>query len=574
MSEKEKENGEKISKIITLLFLLATTLGGGLAGYAENGSVEDTDTVIRPAKGDLTIHKYWAETATEIGGEGNGTDITDDIENPAIEGIQFDVYLMTPKDEDTPEIPPSDKDGWSYSRDENELTVTDGTTTYTYTLTLQTADTVYDGKTDANGVLKYTDLDAVYYYVEENLAASTGYTVAGYKEGEKVITSASKPFIVAVPMTHPNGEKWNNDVHVYPKNQGLNPEKKPNVPSVTVGQEVEWTITANVPSDIATYTKFDIIDELDQRLSYVFDPLQINDSAIVKGLDADDEVVVTLTPTTDYTVDVTDASSSTKEKILISLTKDGIAKLAATENIAKLSISFKTTVNGNYVTDEDGNNDPNNIIKNDATIEFENDSTTETETITTPPTEVETGEIVIDKKASDGESNLTGAEFQLAPTSDDANAETFFKVLLDETGTYIVAILAEGDEGYDSAYNWVIRPHATSGLGYVEDDATFYAASFEGLQTHSVGENNVKTWHSYWVVETKAPNGYNLLGSPVEVTFDSELENCVLTETVINKKGFTLPNTGGVGAILLVVSGIVLIGLAVILTMNNKKKTA
>lgn len=561
--------GKKISKIITLLFLLAATLGGGVAGYAEDSSVEDTDTVIRPAKGDLTIHKYWAETATEIGDEGNGTDITDDIENPAIEGIQFDVYLMTPADEDTPETPPSDKDGWSYSRAENELTVTDGETTYIYTLTLQTADTVYDGKTDANGVLKYTDLDAGYYYVEENLAASTDYKVAGDEDGKKVITSASKPFIVAVPMTHPDGDKWNSDVHVYPKNQGLNPEKKPNVPSVTVGQEVEWTITANVPSDIATYTKFDIIDELDQRLNFVAN------SVVVKGLDANGDDLVDLDIVDDYVVTVTPADVDNKETIKISLTTAGIAKLAAAKDIAKLSVSFATTVNGNIAVDEAaGNNDPNNIIKNDATIEFENDSTTETETITTPPTEVETGEIVIDKKASDGETDLTGAEFQLAPSSDDANAETFFKVLLDETDTYIVAILAEGDEGYDSAYNWVIRPHATSGLGYVEDDATFYAASFEGLQTHSVGENNVKTWNSYWVVETKAPNEYNLLGSPVQVTFKTGLTHCVLTETVINKKGFTLPNTGGVGAILLVVSGIVLIGLAVILTMNNKKKPA
>lgn len=562
--------GKKISKLVTLLFLLATSLGGALAGYAVD-QTDPLDPAMRPTEGDLTIHKYWAETATEVGAEGDGTKLEDDAapSNSAIKGIQFDVYLMTPVDEDTPETPPSDKDGWSYSRSGTNLTVEKGSTTYTYTLQLKDADVDYTGgKTDASGILKYTELEAGYYYVEENLAASTGYTVDGYEAGEKVITSASKPFIVAVPMTHPDGDKWNSDVHVYPKNQGLNPEKKPNKPSVTVGQKVEWTITANVPSDIATYTKFDIIDELDQRLNYVAD------SVVVKGLDTNGDAVVTLASPADYTVEVTPATESAKETIKISLTQAGIAELAAAEGIAKLSVSFATTVNGNIADVENGNNDPNNIIKNDAKIEFENDSTTETETITTPPAEVETGEILIDKKASDGETDLAGAEFQLAPSSDDANDGNFYKVLLDSTNTHIVEILTKGHDDYDSAVNWVVRPHATTGLGYDTDDGTFYATSFEGLMIHSVGANDTTSWNSYWVVETKAPDGYNLLGSPVEVTFKSGLTNCVLTETVINKKGFTLPNTGGVGAILLVVSGIVLIGLAVILTMNNKKKTA
>ncbi|MBU5584735.1 LPXTG cell wall anchor domain-containing protein, partial [Enterococcus sp. S181_ASV_20] len=84
--------------------------------------------------------------------------------------------------------------------------------------------------------------------------------------------------------------------------------------------------------------------------------------------------------------------------------------------------------------------------------------------------------------------------------------------------------------------------------------------------------NPTTNWNSYWVVETKAPKDYNLLGSPVKVTFKSGLADFVLSETVINKKGFTLPNTGGIGTMLLVVVGIVLIGLAVILTMNKNKK--
>ena len=77
----------------------------------------------------------------------------------------------------------------------------------------------------------------------------------------------------------------------------------------------------------------------------------------------------------------------------------------------------------------------------------------------------------------------------------------------------------------------------------------------------------------YYIEETKAPSGYNLLQDPVKASFDDEDTNHVVVKDIVNKKGFTLPNTGGVGTLLLVVFGIVLIGLAIILTMNKKKKT-
>lgn len=556
--------GKKLSKIITLLFILATTLGGALAGYA-------ADEAIRPDKGDLTIHKYWAETAAGVKDEGDGTKLIGENipDNPAVKGIQFDVYSVT-KIGSAPDTPPSDKDGWTYSRNGLELTVKKDSTEHKYTLVKQIADSTYaDGKTNANGELKYSDLAAGYYYVEENLTASTGYQVQGTGNEKKVITSASKSFIVAVPMTNTTGDGWNDDVHVYPKNQGLNPEKKPDKPSVNVGDEVEWTITANVPTDIGTYSKFDITDELDKRLNYVFEAGNIDASAVVKGLGASDNILTTLIKTDDYTVSRTPADTGTKEKIVISLTPAGIAKLADNKDIVKLSVSFKTTVNGNIASDLE------NVIENEANIEFENDSTTGTEKVPTPPSEVDTGEIVIDKKDSDGSTDLKGAEFQLASNDINATNGDFLKVKLDPTNTYIIDILDKDDTGYAAAHDWVVRPHeaVTDNLGL--KDGIFYATSFEGLQTHTVSGAST-AWNSYWVVETKAPKDYNLLGSPVKVTFDDthENKNYVLSETVINKKGFTLPNTGGIGTMLLVVVGIVLIGLAVILTMNKNKKNA
>lgn len=548
---------KKLSKLIAILFILATTLGGAISGFAAPGS--------RPTEGDLTIHKYWAETSAGVGNEGTGEKLPDgSITNPAVKGIQFDVYSMTPVGAAT-DTPPSEKDGWTYSRTDNVLTVSkSGETSMTYNLVKKVADVdkYPDDKTDSKGELKYTGLAAGYYYVEENLADSTGYEVQGTGNAGKTITSAAKPFIIAVPITNVAGDGWNKDVHVYPKNQGLNPEKKPEVPSVNVGDKVKWTISANVPSDIADYKKFDVIDELDKRLNYVADSVK------VVGLNSAGTEVVSLA-TTDFDVTHTPATDSTKETIKIVLKDTGIAKLA-TNGAVKVAISFETKVNGNIISDDE------NGIKNDATIEFDNGSTTDTDK--TPSSEVHTGEIKINKTYSGGIGSINNksAQFQLAKNSTDAEAGNYYRVILDSTNSYITDIVAPGEAGYATAKEWIALPSqadTNETLGLVGD--IFYVTSFEGLKTYTGPEDN-KVFESYYLVETKAPEDYNLLDGPVKVTFtEADLgTKYVHTEAIENKNGFTLPNTGGVGTIMLVVFGIILIGLAIILTMNKKKKTA
>lgn len=541
---------KKLSKVIALLFILATTLGGAVSVFAAPGA--------KPDKGNLTIHKHWAETAADVGDEGTGGIMYPTPSNPAVKGIQFDVYQLT-KIGDAPDTPPSDKDGWTYSKNGTELTVKKDSTEHKYSLALRESNSGENGKTDGNGELKYTDLDAGYYYVEENLGASTGYEVQGTDNAKKTITSASKPFIVAVPMTNADGTDWNDDVHVYPKNQGLNPEKKPSVPSVNVGDKVEWTITVNVPSDIGSYTKFKIIDILDKRLNYA-------GNLVVKALDNNGETVATLVEDTHYKL-TTPTAGTEGGTVIVALETAGITALANTENVVKLSISFETTVNGNIENDDD------NKIENEATIEFTNDSKTDTDK--TPTATIHTGEIKINKTYSGG-TVTESAQFQLAKTNTAAESGEYLRVVLDSANTHIVDIVAPGESGYDTAKKWVALPSQSDTgetLGLMGD--TFYVTSFEGLKTYTESEST-KTFETYYLVETKAPEGYNLLDKPLEVTFteaDSETKH-VHEEGVENKKGFTLPNTGGIGTILLVVVGIILIGLAIILTMNKKKKTA
>ena len=99
-------------------------------------------------------------------------------------------------------------------------------------------------------------------------------------------------------------------------------------------------------------------------------------------------------------------------------------------------------------------------------------------------------------------------------------------------------------------------------------------AAFEGLKDYTDGEQ--KTYKSYWIVETKAPEGYNLLSAPVKVDFTAENSTAdtdyTVTVQVKNTTGFTLPKTGDIGTILFTVAGVGLIGAAVILLVASKKR--
>lgn len=98
---------------------------------------------------------------------------------------------------------------------------------------------------------------------------------------------------------------------------------------------------------------------------------------------------------------------------------------------------------------------------------------------------------------------------------------------------------------------------------------------------------------TYYLVETKTVKGYNLLKAPVEVKLNVEYvtttENGVTTtkftenkkpsdgthqETIINKKGFQLPTTGGMGTLLFSVIGVIVMIAAAFILLKGRKKEA
>ena len=73
--------------------------------------------------------------------------------------------------------------------------------------------------TGTDGTIEYSNLEPGAYLVTETQTPTVS-------EGEARAYVPSRPFIVMVPMTTPNGDGWNSNVHVYPKNSEARVEKQ------------------------------------------------------------------------------------------------------------------------------------------------------------------------------------------------------------------------------------------------------------------------------------------------------------------------------------------------------------
>ena len=79
---------------------------------------------------------------------------------------------------------------------------------------------------------------------------------------------------------------------------------------------------------------------------------------------------------------------------------------------------------------------------------------------------------------------------------------------------------------------------------------------------------------NYWLEETKAPNGYNMLTERQVVTFndnDTPATDDFAAVTVENHAGSELPSTGGMGTtVIYIVGGVLVAGAAVLLVTRRR----
>ena len=310
--------------------------------------------------------------------------------------------------------------------------------------------------------------------------------------------------------------------------------------SLNDGDEVEYTLTVDVPTSIENLKVFQVIDKISDEECLVYK----TGSVKVTG----DGEPNTLESTTHYTVDEDPSSGATFE---VNFVPDQLGAYKG----KTITITYTATFNAIYGHNDISNTADvkySNAVKEDAdgndnTSKGADDTTTNGGSdgsgggegggggSSTPDpdgkVEVTTGGIKLVKRADriDGDA-LEGAIFKLAKTEAEAKSGTYLK----KKGGVEDITLTTDDSG----------------------EAKYYGLAFG----------------QYYLVEIQAPvvdgKAYNMLTAPEPVTVDAS--SYETEKTVINRSGTTLPETGGISTLIFSLGGVALILISIVLLRKNK----
>lgn len=420
---------------------------------------------------------------------------------------------------------------------------TDGSTTYVYTVAEGWAgffeqSNVKDYVTvDKNGQPAWvegkksdTDLQAfaklALTYASENSITGKTATAAG---NQAVISGLTAGYYVvsttagSLCILNTNGSS----LQINEKNKAPTIDKKidgsKDANDAAIGDVVNYTVTIHAKKGATGYV---LTDTMTKGLTFNPDSLTVKTGTS------------TLSKDTDYTVDVNstpDTDGNTNFKVTF---KDSY--LNTIDSDTDIVVSYTATVNKDAEIGTTGNT-------NTAQLKYGNDSTVESTT--------KTYSYKFDLVKTDKSNKLLeGAKFKLY---DSAASTTPVKLIKDSSGNYRVAETSE-----------------SGAVDEIEIDS-FKAVTISGL--------NKKT---YYLEETKAPDGYNKLTERQSVELGKEgfvadatinnsgSEGAEWTEggmRVINNAGATLPSTGGMGTTLFYVLGGGLMVAAVVLLVTKKR---
>lgn len=319
-----------------------------------------------------------------------------------------------------------------------------------------------------------------------------------------------------------------------------------------IGDTVEFRTITKVPNT-SGYTKYDYIIH-DTMSAGLTSNVKTSADITIKVNDA------TVLPAEYYTVTANGNSFSVQVDILKAI-QDG--KLAHDN---ELYTYYTGVLNADAKVYDEGKQD------NVAYLEYSNNPNVDTDKGKTPEKKVYdwTFKMGINKVNENG-GQLTGAKFALS-----------------KNGTLKVADMNCNDEGI---------PAVTTGLiGMVKISDGEYRVAVDGdtnvVYVVDAGNPVIKGLDDaidYYLYETKAPAGYNLMTEPVHfvisasyaadgsnytsvtVTVGAAAASDTLSANVVNKSGSTLPETGGIGTTIFYVLGSLLVVGAGVVLITRKR---
>ena len=431
--------------------------------------------------------------------------------------------------------------------------------------------TLGEGKTNANGVVKFKDLPLGLYRVWESTVPK-GYSAA---EG-------GKAFYMTLPMiekvTQQGGTttetKYNYAPFVDPKNVDLSgavTKTQDLTHTVGASDNIEYTIKAKLDKSKATNdTSANVkADEFKGYTVYDLAPdgyFDKYDSSVVTEVKVGDTDLKPVGGKTYYNVgaptDIAapgDGSDVARKKISITFTDDGNQKLAdevnKADNVGKfvyVSVKFtfklkdSTTLGSKKVT-------------NKASIlpSHKPGSTVPDEIPSDNPPSTEFATFKIKKVSSKDDSALGGAKFRLFAVKTDAEGCTN-AIKADKKGQELTAAC-----------------ETPSSTGFGEKETSSNNDATKGLTEGY----SVKRGEAFYVVETVAPAGYIRNPDVHEFTLDKNKTEDTLTVKNIPDSGnggkgwlFNLPKTGAAGVVIFALAGVCLVCFGIFVFMRNRKK--
>lgn len=427
----------------------------------------------------------------------------------------------------------------------------------------------YNLTTDINGKITIAGLSQGEYRIFEdaysNTSANKGYildaeyhTFTVQKDGKiQVDGNVSANATIQVANHRPdmkkevyNGTEWKQDAQY------------------GVGDTVPYKITIEVPKNIDKLSTFTVTDT----------PTGLTDN--VSSIEVKDDTT-DLTKNTHYTV------ADNGNGFTITFTPAEMAAYAG----EKLVITYTATVSNDAVVGGKGNSNNAKLTYTNKINTHDSPAAPSTNTIEDSAVMYSFG-IKVVKTAENGTTILADVVFDL-----------YREAKLGETS--IVDAETVKKAGLDSTKSWILVKSGltTNASGIIDTSDSNNATNY----THGLANGD------YYLVETKTVDGYNLLTKPVEVkldvtatttwqktnvydasgnlvkhgtvtktTFTHTSNNGDTTKTelavakVINRKGFTLPVTGGFGTLLFSGIGVLLVlaGVGVLFSLKKKSNRA
>lgn len=374
------------------------------------------------------------------------------------------------------------------------------------------------------------------------------------------IVNTTDPFFVSLPMTDNDGDNWIYDVTVYPKNQSGNPTLEKTVTEVTTAKEIDYQPTATASDgDVVAYHVESTLPTITSKATYLKEYTFVD--TLTKGIEYNQkDVVIEWFSDANCTNKIgtwTENDSTAMFKVsygnaandgtsmTVSMTEAGLDSINPEFSGCTMRISYACTVNSNADTVYGDAGNPN-----DVQLTWRRTNETYYDTLEDDCTVYVYGLDLLKQFSGDG-TDYASVSFKVQNQSDN-----YYVVASGTDGIYYVTGLTKNESEATS----FVPGNSGKLLIYGLEDDTYIATELTTAAGYTLLKDDIEIVITSTLSEDKESRTASAAvnGDPVTMEEVAGSANALAPLTVLNTKGFNLPQTGGEGSTALIILGMVL----------------